>query len=997
MKVKFWVALVALAIVAFPPVSAAGNTGVTAEAKLAAVNAMRNLPLSFEPAATPGSFVARSRGGYTVSIGATESSVAVPGAAAGTASLLRFGFEGASAATSIEGFEPLPGVTNYYLGNDPAKWRLRVKNFAKLRAAGVYPGVDVVYYGDHRRLEFDFLVAPNASPDPIALAFSGMDKLYIASDGDLLAEVNGQPVRFAKPYAYQKVAGVAKPVSVEYVVNKAGKAQLQIGEYDKSLELVIDPVLSYATYLGGSQGDQANGIAVDTSGNAYITGQTCSSSFTGTANSYGGCSAFVTKLNAAGTAVIYTTIVGGNHTASGNAIALDSSDNVYIAGTTNSNLGFPNVVNSYNGGDSDAFIAEISYTGTLTRTAYLGGSDADTAYGIAVDSTGNVIVAGQTKSGNFPAYSGFEDKVETYVAFVTKLDNTLDICTPGARYANPGTTTSGTCYFSLFYGGQPPNVPGNSVGNPGYWIQSHEYLYGDIISVPVYNPVTGTYANYAEKCISPGTSGSSAPAWAIATNTGSVVSDNTVTWQNEGTPALLVFAQTQANGVAVDPLGDVYAAGASTSQFIGCTNCGFSNWIGAGAWVLKVNGSTTPGGQYRYATVLGTTSTDSANGIAVDTQGRAYVVGTSTGGIFITTNAFQSSVKGAQDAFLLRMNTAGSAIDYATYLGGSGNDQGFAVAVDPNGAAYITGSTESTDFPMVNPLTNQTTNLPMSALTATENAFIAKVIPNGSALGFSTYLGGTNLGDADYGTAIAVSQSTTSDNNIYVAGASNSSDFPVYPITAPTAYQTVYGNNGDAFASVILGSSVPAVGGSTGTSSDFTVSANGVSVARGAQGSMTVTLTPVNGFNQTLNLSCSVPAPATCTVSPTSVHLTGSAALTAMATVSVPSGSSGSGSSGGGYTPKGSSSSLHHGNPWRVLMPFSMFGLAFLGRRRRFWLPLLVLCLCLVLSFVNCGGGTGGGSSSSATLAPGTYQATVTATYTAGSITHSSASTLTVN
>ena len=196
-----------------PLSSVAEKAQDAAAAKSTAVAAYGRLPLSFEPTASPAHYLARN-GSYAVLVGAGEASVAVHDAKSGKQQTLRFAFENANPAAQLEAMEPQPGVTNYYVGPDASKWRLGVKSYARLRSAGVYPGVDVVYYGDHRRLEFDYVVAPKADPSAIVLAFSGMDKLSKESNGDLVAEVAGQPVRFAKPYAYQKVDGVAQPVDV---------------------------------------------------------------------------------------------------------------------------------------------------------------------------------------------------------------------------------------------------------------------------------------------------------------------------------------------------------------------------------------------------------------------------------------------------------------------------------------------------------------------------------------------------------------------------------------------------------------------------------------------------------------------------------------------------------------------------------------------------------------------------------------------------------------
>ena len=345
MKIRFYIASLLLLLVAFPLAVIAESATAQVDANRAAVKAYGNIPLSFEPAELSGHYVSRS-GKYSLYLGASETSIAVTDSNAGTARIMRFGFDHANAKAQLEELEPLPGVTNYYLGRDPGKWRLGVHNFAKLRARSVYPGVDVVYYGDHRRLEFDFVIAPQADPKSIAMTFSGMDKLSTA-DGDLVAELNGRSIRFAKPFAYQRVAGEKKPVSVEYVLADAGKVRLKTGAYDKILELVIDPVISYATYLGGASGDFANGMVVNGLGEAFITGKTCSNDFfTVNPNSSGttfkgSCDAFVTKLSADGSAVLFTTFIAGqipepiDATASGNGIALDNAGHVYVAGTTN--------------------------------------------------------------------------------------------------------------------------------------------------------------------------------------------------------------------------------------------------------------------------------------------------------------------------------------------------------------------------------------------------------------------------------------------------------------------------------------------------------------------------------------------------------------------------------------------------------------------------------------------------------------------------------------
>ncbi len=834
MKLKFFTALLTVATIVAPLSVMAEKAQDLAAAKRTAAAKYGELPLSFEPTRNSARFLARS-GGYAVSVGASESSVAVSDAKSGKHQTLHFAFENANRAASLEALEPQAGVTNYYRGEDASKWRIGVKSYGKLRAQEVYPGVDVIYYGDHRRLEFDFVIAPKVDPGVIALSFSGMEKLSRDSSGDLIAEVGGQPVRFAKPYAYQKLGGVSKAVAADYELSADGKVHLHLGDYDRNEALVVDPVVSYATFLGGSAGDIGNGIAVDNFGHAYVTGQTCSSDFFET-NVYGdmpgggeSCDAFVTEYTADGTGYIYTTILGGsnpaNAAAAGYGIALDSTYQAYVVGTTNienmpGNVGGSK--NKYQGGDSDAFIAILSATtGTLVRSSYLGGGSADAGYAIAVDTvsppTGpNVIVVGQTCSDNFPAYNAFATKVEACVAFVTKLDNALDIPVPLAANASaltpPPVVAGKTYYFSEFFGGQPvaPYIT-------GVWAGATYFVPGAII----YDNTSPT--PNIEITWGGGTSGAGEPTWALTELSPTL--DGTITWENLGPTAIPPTAFTEAYGVAIDPPGDVFLAGGSNSGSLASTLWPCSPENGTGAWVIKVSGKT---GNCIYAWTLESNKTDltatidTARAIAVDSEGQAYVTGTTSGSMYTTGNAYSSTIHGGTDAFLTRINKLGSGIDYSTYLGGTGNDQGLGVAVDGSFQPYVTGGTKSVDFPTINPLTNPNTGDPIP-LNGSEGGFITKFTSDGSALIFSAFLGGS---EADQANAIAVvaDPHTPSFTDMFVAGNTTSPDFestllllgagPSPCGTLPAPYQPpqpCYGGNGDAFVAMIPGASIPTV------------------------------------------------------------------------------------------------------------------------------------------------------------------------------------------
>jgi hypothetical protein len=1117
MKANLAVLLVALSVVVFPLFLFADGAE-PASVPPSAAQAMAKLPLSFEPTGAPEVYVARA-GGYTVSVmpRQTEVTISEHSGTSAAAHSVYLTLEGANATSKIEPIDPLPGVTNYYLGRNPRDWRLGVRNYARLRTKEVYPGVDMVYYGDHRRLEFDLVVAPGANPRPISLAFSGTDRVYMSGEGDLVADVNGHEVRFAKPVAYQRIAGEMKPVNVDYALMGNAKVQLRIGDYDRNSELVIDPVVTFATYLGGGQGEVANGIAVDKTGNVFVAGQTCSPTFPGATTSLVNCNAFVTELNPTGSQIIYTTIIGGTDSGvpafgtTATAIALDPAGTVYISGTTNSKklpvnttLTLPGPTtkpNAYFGGDSDAFIGEIAPGGALQRVAYLGGSGSDSGLGVAVDAATppNVIIVGQScltpyVTPDFPAYAGFERKVEYCVAFVTKLNNALDIFVPGPNgsWGDQPPNYGNQFFFSEYFGGLP-RVP------ESFWQPSHNYYVTDMIQGQ-WTDDKGNVGWHAYECIKSGTSApvypnpTGEPIWPWQTN--AQLKDGTVTWVDVGAPQALVYASTVANAVAVDPLGDIFVAGASDTDFIvGPDGAGLSYYDGRGAWVLKVNSM----GDWVYSTHLGKTKSDSANAVAVDPYGRVYIVGTSTGGIFVT-GGFQAA-GGGQDAFIMRFNTTDSQIEYASYLGGSGDDRGLGVAVDVNGAAYVTGSTSSANFPIYNPLINPLSvppNIPMGALSGPEDAFVTKITPDGTAVVFSTYLGGTG---PDRGKAIAVRANATAPDDIYVTGVTYSSDFPVYPAAAPLPVQQNYVDNGDAFVVLIPGASTPMVSvkpeklgfspqaagstsaaqpvtytnlgnapvtisgstitgdfqatdncpvsrsvaaganctfsvtftptasgsrtgvltitdnsgdpphtinlagtgtvatvtpvtppgtgggtggggtggtvgsggtGGSGASADFSVAgpATPTAVTRGTPATFQITVTPVGGFAQTVALTCSAPSPATCSISPATVALSGTSAAQAIATISAPASSSSSSTS--------RSASKGHGDPWKAIMPLSVLGLALIGKRRRVWLVLLLLVLCVAMMSIGCGKGS---SSSSSSMQPGSYNFMVTGTY----------------
>src|SRR5438445_315295 len=450
------------------------------------------LPLVFE--ANRGQTDSRvkflSRGnGYTLFLTATETVLALAGRRSSVAGnrfrgprpdatmpaetesgLVRMQFIGANPEPSVSGLEELPGKANYFIGRDPTKWRTNVPTYARVEYRDIYPGVNLVYFGNQRQLEYDFVVRPGASPEAITLGFQGADKLEVDAQGDLVLHTAVGAIRQRRPFVYQEVGGARREIAGGYVLRGAGRVGFQVAAYDRSQPLVIDPVLSYATYLGGSRNDNAFGIAVDASGNAYVTGYTVSTDFPTTAGAFqptfgggtgtalfGTGDAFVAKLNATGSGLVYSTYLGGSGDEGGSGIAVDASGNAYVTWLTTS-TDFPTTAGAFPptsgalqasvvGRASDAYETTLNPTGSgLIYSTYLGGTDEEDGFAIAGDASGNVYVTGRTRSTNFPTTAGafqptFGGGIEH--AFVTKLNPTSSAVAYstflGGSFADQGT------------------------------------------------------------------------------------------------------------------------------------------------------------------------------------------------------------------------------------------------------------------------------------------------------------------------------------------------------------------------------------------------------------------------------------------------------------------------------------------------------------------------------------------------------------------------------
>src|SRR2546425_915295 len=303
-----------------------------------------------------------------------------------TQTVLRMAFLGANAKPRVTGQEELPGKVNYFIGNDPAKWRTHVPTYAKVHYRELYPSIDLVYYGNQRQLEYDLVVAAGADPSRIVLGFEGADRVEVDTEGDLILHTWLGEIHQRKPAVYQEVAGARHEISGGYVLLDSHTVGFQVGAYDDSQPLIIDPTLFYSTYLGGSADDIGLGIAVDAAGNAYVVGDTDSANFPVTAGAFqttlnGSADAFVTKLNSTGSVLLYSTYLGGSGSDGtagfGGNIAVDPLTNAYVVGTTDS-TDFPVTVGAFQTnlhGSGDAFVTKLNPTGPgLVYSPYPGGS-----------------------------------------------------------------------------------------------------------------------------------------------------------------------------------------------------------------------------------------------------------------------------------------------------------------------------------------------------------------------------------------------------------------------------------------------------------------------------------------------------------------------------------------------------------------------------------------------------------------------------------------------
>ncbi|HVO79688.1 MAG TPA: SBBP repeat-containing protein [Terriglobales bacterium] len=962
--------------------------------------------------------------------------------------VVRMALAGANSKAAVTGAELLPGKSNYFIGNNPAKWHRNIPQFARVRYREVYPGIDLVYYGSQGRLEYDFEVAPNADPGQIALRFQGPERLTLQPDGDLLLATSSGDVRLQAPRVYQRFGDGQRQVSGRFVLRAKNEAGFELGAYDHGRALIIDPVLTYASYLGGSADEACSAIigvvtpgcpavAVDSALNVYIAGSTTSADFpivpmdtcpptnspaafqcalAGTAN------IFVTKFVPSSSppyAFAFSTYLGGDGIDTSAGVAVDSGFNVDVAGTTSS-TNFP-TMNAFQAPPVSAgnhvFVSRLSSDGsTLLYSTYLAGSGVDTATGLAVDFKSKIYVTGTTTSpafpiGDFPTTNGaFQTSPKAVNQFFfSKLDPTL--------------IGAASLLYSSYLGGSTPST-GVTVGggiavdavspNPNVYITGGT----DFTDMPLLNAFQSTVGGGTDAFI-----GKFAPANATGAQ------ELYLTYFGGD-------GDDQGNAIAVDATGNAYITGSTASVTgitppSGITPFQPANAGGIDAFVTKFGipctGSScqTTAVPLTYFTYLGGTGTDIGLGIAADATQGARIAGSTDSPDFHTKNPFQGAPGGLLDGFVARIDTTdttGTGVGhYSSYFGGSNNDAATGIAIDSQSASYVGAETFSGDFPTVNPL--------QAMLNGNSDAFISKISPlvnlafspaptaspNPVGVGSQVTYKYTIVNNGDQTTGVTFTDFLPATGATFVSASLSS---------PPNACGTAVGglvvcnignlNSGQTTtASVILvptsagdlsnsaqlavaGSNIITTGSASTTVNDFAISAAPASftVVAGAPATYMITVNTIpqnSAIPASVSLSCSsgLPPASSCsfTTNPIPNLLTGSATSTLNLNTTMRTTTTVDLRPGGGplYA------------AWLPVSGLTLLGLGIGGKmsRKRRLLGGLLLTALFALALFQAGCGSSGKSSTTTLGTPaGDYIVTLTAT--SGSATRTTSVLLTV-
>ena len=794
--------------------------------------AYSGMPLRFERATGPNAeFIARGAE-YALDLGRGEARLAIGGTKDRPRAALTMRLLGASASANGEGRRVLPGITNYLIGNDPGEWRTGVRSYAEVAYRGVYPGVDlgVLRQPAAARVRLHRLTWREPSHDWVRLR--RIEGAVDRPDGKPSDRDRRRHARAACARDLSRQVRHAPHGARRLRIRRDGRVGFDVHAYDRNLPLIIDPVLTYATYLGGSREERAEGLAFDAQGNMYVAGLTGAANFPatgspGTSHGRDEWDAFVVKLNAAGDQFLYATYIGGSGYEEPAALAVDADGNAYVTGQTDS-WDFPtfSAIQSSRHGMDDAFVTKLDASGSIVYSTYLGGNGEDAGSGIAVDALGRAYVAGYTISGDFPTVNALQPSLGGYPAFRTvdggrtwggigsglraswvrafAIDpNNTQTVYAGSGYDGVFKSTDGGSTWTATSADLPP-LPVNGmavdstgavfVGNDAGIFRSRDGG-ASWTMLPLWMPVSALAIDPGSNVLYAG-----APAWYPAGVFTSA--DGGDTWSDTNlrqdvtslaVSQSVVYAGT-SNGVfkivgsgswapasggiqesvtslAVSSANPDFAyAGTNTALFI--TADGGSTWSAALPYpVMSVTIAPSDPSVAYVATWYG-------SGMTMD--GGMLWLGTGPAGInlgFFAIDPLDSSrVYGGGsvgwDSFVSRISASGSHLEYSTFIGGGSSEWGTDISVDSSGAAYVAGITQSTDFPVFNAFQLNAGGL--------MDIFVAKISDTG-ALAYPTYLGG---GASDYAPKIAVDGS----GQAHVVGITLSPDFPT-----ANAFQPAHG------------------------------------------------------------------------------------------------------------------------------------------------------------------------------------------------------------
>jgi uncharacterized repeat protein (TIGR01451 family) len=769
-----------------------------AQATAQAHSLLAGLPLMFEPnlgqrnlnpSDQRAKFVAHGSG-YSLFLGSEGAILSLVSQANSKASPHRPPAQVTSVQMRLDGADPnarltatnlLPSKSNYLMGNDSSKWRTGVPQFARVRYESVYPGIDLVFYGNQGHLEYDFQVAPGADPSKAELEFNGSKQVEL-KNGELIIRTQGGDFQFEAPHVYQEIAGKHQPVEGSFVLRGSNRAGFAIGAYDHSRELIIDPILTFSTYFGGSGDELATSVAVDGSFDIYLAGSTTSPDLPVTpgvlqsALAGAGPNVYVAKISPPlgnlPAALTYVTYLGGNGADTPVGIKVDGGYHPFLAGTTTS-TNFPTTSGTAyqatpeagSTGTSHVFVTELENTGTaLHYSSYLSGNGTDVASGMAIDALGDLFVTGTTTSTDVPTQTVQfpASSLPETVAFQSAPKGPIQFF---VTKVNTGSTRQGSIAYSTYFGGLTSNTtPPVAVGG-GIAVDTTNNVY-----------FSGT-TNYTYA----GCAGCSATDFPIL---------------NAYQPCL----DQPPPAVIVNPPTCTFTTPPTASD--------------AFVAKLNLNPNTPPGQQLVWSTYVGGEANDSSTGVGLDPgAGNVYLVGTTNSNLIasnittLSTSApFQkclnnlppttsntvtctSQTNALTDAFVARLsnptnatsatNPTNVALNYFSYLGGSSNENGLAITVDSASGALVTGWTTSTDFPVA-PAANSI----QSVYGGAQDAFVARintasVVGQTTVASWASYFGGSGT---DSGTGIALD----ANENTYLAGTTNSANLQVAKPLSPT-------------------------------------------------------------------------------------------------------------------------------------------------------------------------------------------------------------------